>query len=216
MKKQSIFQFYWFGTCMRYLQDASNTMKIHESSHILYNIDEFFKYLTDLELLVTQRATYDLEELREELSSTAKNSTLSTAQASKLREIMHGIRKTLDAEIEGFEAFVVTPKRLDIKKLLDDIPSLLAPDIFELLPDIAKYDLTEAGKCIAFERPTAAAFHLLRGTEATIRHFYDSAVKQDKVSPKLWGNMVDDLRKRKKTKRYSTLYSNLDNIRISY
>ena len=41
-------------------------------------------------------------------------------QSIRLNKIMIDIRKTLDAEMEGFEAYVVTPKRLDVAKLLGD------------------------------------------------------------------------------------------------
>jgi len=58
------------------------------------------------------------------------------------------------------------------------------------LPDETKKDLDQAGKCIAFDVPTAAAFHLLRGTEAVIRQYYDAVVPGPKrASGKMrnWG-----------------------------
>ncbi len=130
---------------------------------------------------------------------------------------MNDIRKTLEVELAGFTAFVVTPKILDTGKLLNNVPSLLRPNVFSDLPEIAQHDLSEAGKCIAFERPTAAAFHLLRGTESVLRNFYCILIHQKRIPPPLmWANMVIDLRKRPKTKMHVTLYNNLDNIRLSY
>ena len=145
-----------------------------------------------------------------------KNSVLSEEQAVELNMICHNLRRTLEAELTTLEAFIVTPKRFDINKLLNDIGSLMSPDIFSELPEIVRYDFTEAGKCIAFGRPTAAAFHLLRGTEAVLRHFYCTLIRRKRVSPLLWGEMTKDLRKRKTTKKHTTLYNNLDNIRLSY
>lgn len=219
MKKQPIAGYYWFGTNVRYLQDATVGTPIKGRGNILENIDRLLANLNALGLQVTRRASayHDLVAFREELEKvTDKDAELSADQSSKLSELMTDIRKTLEAELLGHEAFIVTPKILDTKKLLDNVDSLLAPNIFSALPELTQYDLIEAGKCIAFERPTAAAFHLLRGTEAVLRLFYCTLVCRKRVSPLLWGNMVNDLRNRQKTKKHGTLYNNLDSIRLSY
>jgi hypothetical protein len=77
----------------------------------------------------------------------------------------------------------------------------------------------EAGKCIAFERPTAAAFHLMRATEAVLRAFYFQHVQRNRIQQMLWGPVVQDLRGRRKfggNERFSVLFANLDNIRLSF
>jgi hypothetical protein len=127
---------------------------------------------------------------------------------------MEDIYKTLYAEIIGKTAYVVTEKRIDVEKLLNNIERLFPSGIFGRLPNISRYDLTEAGKCVAFERPTAAAFHLLRGTEAVLRYFYTSRVKR-KRCPLMWGPIVNHLRAQKKPPDI-TLLNNLDNIKNSF
>jgi hypothetical protein len=139
---------------------------------------------------------------------------LNTVEATKLREIMADLRKTLFAEAQGNIAFIVTDKRIDVNKLLFDVQSLLAPTVFAQLPSVAQHDFIEGAKCIAFERSTAAAFHLLRGTEAVLRHFYVSIV-QRKRSPLMWGPMVQSLRQRRNPPD-GVLLDNLDNIRRSF
>jgi len=128
---------------------------------------------------------------------------------------MTDLQRTLQAESAGNVAYFVTDKRLDVDKLLGRPEDLFAPDVFQNLPEIAKYDFTEAGFCIAFERPTAAAFHLLRGTEGVLRTLYCDMVKRDRVEPLLWGPMTDALRKRRKPPAVELL-NNLDNIRRSF
>ena len=217
MKKQLIGTYVWFGTCLRYLQDAQAGAKIKGGSFITANIDRFLNSLIELGLQVTWRAAQELEVFRGQLDTEKdEDAVLSKEQASHLSNLMYDIRKTLDAEIQGFEAFVVTPKIFDTGRLLNNVASLFAPNVFSALPHIAQYDLSEAGKCIAFERPTAAAFHILRSTEEVLRLFYCTLIRQKRVSPLLWGNMVNDLRNRQKTKKHETLYSNLDNIRFSF
>lgn len=217
MKRQSISQYYYFGTCVRYLQDVSAGSLIHGRGFILWNFKEFKVDLERLGFRVTWRVTVRLlQPLINELSKLEKNSKLSEKHKSKLNEMIRQIRVTLEEEIEGIEAFSVTPKRIDVKKLIDDVPSLFAPGIFNILPILARYDFHEAGKCIAFERSTAAAFHILRGTEGFLNHFYCSFIRQKRIKKFMWGPIVEDLRKRPKTKKYETLYNNLDNIRNSY
>src|SRR5207248_2818113 len=142
--------------------------------------------------------------------------SLTKAQAMELNRILIDIRKLLDAELPGFQAYIVTPKRLDVQRLLNDVGGLLSAGTFKKLGLITRTDLEEAGKCIAFERPTAAAFHLLRGTEAVLRQFYYAIVKHGRVSPMLWGSMIIDLRKRNKAKPHQDLVEHLDHIRRSF
>lgn len=61
------------------------------------------------------------------------------------------------------------------------------------LPNVTKLDFDQAGKCIALDVPTAAAFHLLRGTEAVVREYYLRIVPGPKqASPKMrnWGTYI--------------------------
>jgi len=188
---------------------------VHGKNHLLSNMDTFFKTLDKLHLTVTKRAATGLIDYKEELSKNATNHKLTAHEASKVRELMRTLENTFAAEARGHIAFVVTEKRIDVEKLLSDVSSLLVPGVFDSMPEIAKYDFVEAGKCISFERPTAAAFHLLRATESVLRHFYCSIAKQKRVSGLLWKPMVEHLKKRKK-KPPEELLNHLDHIRNSF
>lgn len=224
MDKMTVIYYYDLGTIIRYLQDADTSCLIKGGANVIVNIDALLSKLERFGLSVTARtnAIMRLKDFRkglikasEEEDKDQKN-MLSESQADALEEIISEVRPTLEAEMKGFSVFLITPKRIDVNKLLDDIPSLFPPTIYSAMPKIAQYDFSEAGRCIAFERPTAAAFHILRGTEAVLRNFYCTLIKQRRVNPLLWGPVVSDLRKRNKTKGYVTLYNNLDNIRVSF
>lgn len=221
MKAEPLFQFFFFGTCVRYLQDVVEGMQIHDVGNsylILTNLRKFFEYLEQLNLPVTRRASSSLWKLYLELAKADKDATLTSEQAKTLGNLLTSIRQTLEAEIEGFYVYMISPKRIDVGKLNSDVASLFAPDVFVKLPDIAKYDLTEAGKCIVYERPTAAAFHLMRATEAVLRAFYCRHVRRNRVSL-MWGPMVQSLgiqSKFRASSAYKTLFNNLDNIRFSF
>ncbi len=217
MEKKSINNYFYFGTAVRYLQDTTEGLSIFGEGMVLDNINSCLSNIDSLNLQVTEVASYKLSSFRDKLKIiNDKEAKLSSDQAKELRDICHELRPTLQAELVTHEAFVVTQKRFNVNGLLEDIGSLMSPNVFSSLPDITQYDFSEAGKCIAFERPTAAAFHLLRGTEAVLRMYYCSLIRRNRVSPLLWGDMLRDLRLRTKTKRHVTLYNNLDNIRYSY
>ncbi len=141
---------------------------------------------------------------------------LTDSQSKDLNEKMDKIRSTLEADISGMVAYIPTPKRIDLDALLNDVSQLFSPSVFVLLPDLTQFDFSEAGNCIAFERPTAAAFHMLRATEGTLKWYYTQIVRSRRIDNQMWGNIVADLRKKNLTKKHTALNNNLDNIRESY
>lgn len=216
MQSVPIYKFWQFGTTVRYLQDARSHNPVHGKGAILANIDGLLSRLDELNLRVTKRASTELEEIRSDLSEAAPDAKLTNAQSQKLRDAITNLRRTLEAELKGIFAYTISPKRLDIEKLTDDAASLFSPGVYDSLTDIAQYDLTEAGRCLAFERPTAAAFHLMRATEEVLRGYYCHYVKRDRISPLLWFPMIQSLQSHRKAKANDALHRNLDNIRISF
>lgn len=218
MLKRSIYDYILFGTGFRYLQDAKQGYPLGDlGSRDGFVLDcgrRVLEGLEEFELHVTRRAAGELRTVLKELKEFPKDHKLTADQAKRLKKIIEGIRLTLMAEARGNVAFIATDKRIDVEKLLDDIAGLFAPGTFTKLPDIAQYDFAESGKCIAFERPTAAAFHCLRGTEAVLRHYYCLLVRRGR-SDLQWGPMVASLRRSRKNPP-PVLLSNLDNIRESF
>lgn len=206
-----------FGTGLRYLQDASAGSRVHGETLYIANLVRLFELLDELGLVVTARAAKSLkgQELLEELESKEEGHKLTVAEAKRVKDFARELRTTLMAEASGLDAFIVSEKRMDVEKLLGDVGALFPKNTFEKLPDIAQLDFKEAGKCVAFERSTAAAFHLMRGTEATLREFYVSTVKRNRVDPLNWGPMVKHLRERRSPPA-SSLLDNLDAIRRNF
>lgn len=216
MQSVTLYRYWQFGTGFRYLQDAQEGYQIHGTNVVIGNLESLFKKLEDLDLRVTIRAANDLKKVLDELKETPSDARLTLAQAQKLNRTVKALRQTLEAELKGVNAYVVSPKRLDVERLVTDVASLFAPEVFSSLSEIAQYDLNEAAKCIAFERPTAAAFHLMRATEESLRRYYCHFVRRDRLDPMLWGPMVQALQKHRRAKVNDTLHKNLDNIRVSF
>lgn len=216
MQSKPIWDYILIGTCIRYLQDAQVGQLIHGDGYMISNIEHFLNELEKLGLHVTKRASSDLVDIKNKLKARKEGSTLTTADAGELGKIVTQIRHTFTAETEGIYGYFVTDKRHDVNKLLGRVDLLLKPGVFESLPEISKYDFKEAGICIAFERSTAAAFHILRGTEAVLKLFYKRYFRKSKEN-KTWGEMTNELKNKNRGKKPNTVIINhLDNIRLSF
>jgi hypothetical protein len=172
--------FIYFGTAVRYLQDAREGWSIHGKYQVAGNIDFFFAYLEEFELIVTTRAASALKEFGNRLKKST-NEKLNADQARELRKLMDELRPTLVAEADGKIAHIASERRFPIERLLQGPGHLFAANVFAKLPEIAQADFSEAAKCLAFERSTAAAFHMLRGIESTLRHYYCTKVKRKRT-----------------------------------
>ena len=214
MQSRPILRYIHLGAAFMYLRGVQANTPIHGDGFIIANIGSVFEYLDEFNLPVTKRAANKLKKFGDKLAGTEEGEKLSTTDSQELSRLIEVIRETLWAESGGNIAFIATDKRIDVNKLLTNVRALLAPGIYDALPEIARYDFDEAGKCIAFERPTAAAFHLLRGTEEVLRQFYCAIVKQ-KRAELMWGPMVESLRKRRKSPPVALL-DHLDHIRLNF
>jgi hypothetical protein len=67
-------------------------------------------------------------------------------------------------------------------------------DALAIIEDQAKKDFREAGRCLAFEVPTAAGFHAMRATENVLRQYHAQLTGKtvDRID---WAVCVSDLRK---------------------
>jgi hypothetical protein len=121
---------------------------------------------------------------------------------------------TLAAESGGMKAYIISERRFQVERLVTDVGGLFATGAFEKLPVLSQQDFSEAAKCLAFERATAGAFHMLRGTESMLKHYYCCKVRR-KRADLMWGPMIISMRRF--PKRFpQPLLNHLDHIRSSF
>lgn len=93
-------------------------------------------------------------------------------------------RVALLAEIGALQSYFVTQKRgYDTLTLINWGENVFPNELTAKVPE-ALFDAREAGRCLAFERPTAAGFHIFRATESVIRKYY-AQVTGGKAPPKI-------------------------------
>lgn len=109
--------------------------------------------------------------------------SLGNYEANELNRQFNLFKTVLLAELETLNANFVTQKRgYDTATLIEAAENIFPPELPARVPE-AVFDIQEAGKCIAFELPTAAGFHLHRANEAILHRYYD-AVTGGKERPK--------------------------------
>lgn len=218
MIKRAISTYIHLGTVIRFLQDAKSSHSIHKDGWILENIEKLFEHLDNFNLKITKNtdSSAELRKLESELKKRPLDETLNEEDVQKISGIAGRIKETLYAEADSSIVYIITEKRWDTDKLLNNISGILAPHVFENLMPLAKKDIEESAKCITFNLPTASAFHALRATEETLRNFYKNKVKKGRVKSNLWGDIIFDMRKRPSLKKYKILLDSLDNIRTNY
>ena len=93
---------------------------------------------------------------------------------------------------------------------------LFGGNVYDDLPTVAQIDLSESCRCLAFESPTAAAFHMLRATEAALKELYLCYVKTRRLPKPMWAAMVTALEQRSRGRPPKHLLEALDHIRNAY
>jgi hypothetical protein len=119
---------------------------------------------------------------------------ISFIEAWEIREAAKEFETVLRTECQMMDTYFVSKKgTYSTKDLVENAHFHIPEPTRRGLPDQTKADFDQAGKCLAFDVPTAAAFHLLRGTEAVIRQYYELAVPGTKqAAPKMrnWGTYI--------------------------
>ena len=95
--------------------------------------------------------------------SSAGLSALPESMNAKVRDEAVSFETVLNAELAKLDCFV--PSKLaiyDMSAIIGEAESVFSSDVREILSPQALKDFSQAGRCLAFELPTAAAFHLLR------------------------------------------------------
>lgn len=217
MKEQSFYKYYAFGYNYYLLRNENEKIKYFGSvNSLIQRIEDFLESLDDLELQVTKKIASDFSSILVEAHKKEKTDIVDKIMADRISKIIERLDPTLDAEMQLKSAYVLTEKMYSLDNLLKTPQNLFATNVFLQLSSIAQYDLKEGLKCIAFSRPTAAAFHCLRATEETIKQLYFTCIKQKRLKHLTWFPMIDALRKKKQKPISKEMFEHLDMIRDNF
>lgn len=228
MEARSLDGYIDLGGELRFLIHAREGTSVHGDGYVLTNLKAVIKSCTDLGLHVSRRVAeqqfheflteWDTDDEENDAggedTSDAATLKLDLEEGRKVSRAALTVEAAAVAEASGMLVYVAREQRFASDKLLHDVGFLMAPGVFESLPAIAQSDFSEAGRCIAYEVATAAAFHLMRGTEDVLRWFHKSVIKRGGKAT-MWGPIVNELRARRNPPP-KTLLDNLDNLRSNF
>lgn len=173
MEQTSIYKFY-------ILAQLLNKFKSDEvPTHIeLFNrLTNFFDFVDELNLKVTKSAITlsSLKKYYKILDEESKIHSKSLVDNTTLKKINLQIEKiitTFEAEIFNKNTYVVSEKKIPLTHLLEDITLLFEnSDVILKAPFDVQFHVVESSYCLAFNRFTASAFHILLATEEYVRFF---------------------------------------------
>src|SRR6185369_3525663 len=102
------------------------------------------------------------------------------------------------AELQLADAYVVSSKGTysTAGLIFSADAGFIGDDVQAGLPETARDEIRQWGRCFAFELPTAAGFHIMRATEIVILEYLEKVSgKPVKVSPRTWNAYIKALEK---------------------
>ncbi len=195
MKETNLNVFYRFGEA---LENLGSQVRAGMELGQLYA----YLVLTEEWVLAFLKETEELMPMLKE-TRISTNSLLVNIQATKQATIGHWVRKITPAQVsallngkeemeKNFErehrnlcVFTVTRKAIyDTRALVERPEDMFPENLHAILGEQMLSDLKQAGRCLAFEIPTACAFHICRGTEAVMIKYLELLMKTPWPYPK--------------------------------
>jgi hypothetical protein len=103
----------------------------------------------------------------------------------------------LESQLNELKIYLVNQTEwYSVTTLVEKGEDLIPSQVQSVLSDYAKSEMHQAGKCIAFNLPSAAGFHIIRALEDVVRSYYDAATG-GKARPKneSMGPLISELEK---------------------
>jgi hypothetical protein len=146
----------------------------------LYSQTLYAPYLRSSTALATELSGL----LKSQMSKQDQDRILTQFTLWQIRDAYGRFKIVLLAELGVMHSYFVTQKGgFDTFSLLAFGENLFPSELALKVPE-ATFDAREAGKCLAYELPTACGFHVFRATESVLRKYY-MQVTGSTVGPKV-------------------------------
>lgn len=185
MKAIDQFEFYQLGYHIHALDSIQDGATVQECLFDLYTAGNWLDHLVSdqlVELVVARGAAAKLLWMIRKVvpGGQAPFPDLNTKLEDFGRFYVHHLKEALRefetvfaAELRVMPSYLVRRKGIyQTDMLIEHAEQAFTAEARKLLPDQAAKDFREAGRCIAFELPTAAAFHVMRVTESVLREYH--------------------------------------------
>lgn len=210
LKETNISVFYQLGAAIKDLADLHAGMDTAEQVLKLVGPAEWLQYfLSETDATDAESEPVPMPDSR--MSAKLLLDTINILSASVRTEVQRPLslerlrliwmlrdrfEKDFERERQNIQVFTILPKGIyDTRALIENAEKKFSRKVLRVLPfPQAIYDLQQAGRCLAFEIPTACAFHTCRATEAIMLRYYELlAGKQWPFAKRDWKIYVEQL-----------------------
>jgi hypothetical protein len=208
MQRVNCYSFYQLGTVLHPLADIKAGVKVKDVLMPLWIARAWLTYFLQDQLVpVTICKTKGSEILASinhvipvDLSAMSPESGEAELAYPDLYTITNGVKEfevLLNAELPGLDVYSVSSKGIySTPLLIDHADDAFPEDIKQSLSKEIRDDVCQAGRCLAFDLPTAAGFHILRAMESVLREYYRLIVGKFPRA-RNWGAYIEHLKKHK-------------------
>jgi len=121
---------------------------------------------------------------------------LQESDSSILKSALSELEIVLRAEIRHVDAYLASQVGIySTSDLIERADEFFSEELRNVIASSARDDIRQAGKCLAFDLPDAAAFHILKATEEVMRQFAQVlAGKELPRTSRNWGEYIRCLR----------------------
>ena len=191
MQLVNVHYFYAFSKTLQQLANVPANTTIMENFSTFYSAENALRDFMANDLLPPQASREKCGQLADLLRTYSESAFSEPPRTEPLNEYdiaaIANAMKEFEAVLEGEyrikTVFAVSKKALySLEQLVFRGDEMVTESVHNLMPGM-KNDLKDAGRCIAFEVPTAAAFHLFRAAEAGVKS-YILAVRGTPVTDK--------------------------------
>lgn len=180
MDKVNTYAFYELGSALdalRQLKEGSDRSDLVLNAWMAEQAIE--KFLLESHNVVLKLSKQSAEKLRDQCASIGTDSQdfekpISRGDLVALNHALTEFDAIFSNETQGLDVFSIQQKQAySMTTLIESGEEVLPESIRFWLDEFTINEIREATKCIAFDLPTAAGFHMLRGLESTLRDYYD-------------------------------------------
>jgi hypothetical protein len=132
-----------------------------------------------------------------------------------VRKAAREFETVLRAELQSMDTYFISQKGSHkTRDLIENARIAIPESVRNDMTEQGQLDFDQGGKCLVFDIPTAAGFHLLRSTESVLRQYYKAVTgKEPKSQMRNWGAYLKNLRAQGAADRVTYI---LEHIRVTY
>lgn len=206
MLRISSYYFYQVGAAIRPLKELDYKSSNRTARQILYSGKNWLEDVLGQAGLRLKTSNPKGQELLKAVNDLlgqidakqdALDEELGFFDAFYIRSIAQEYETQLSAELQFSDLYLVTRKGgFDTTELAERGESIFPSNLPTKVPE-AILDARQAARCLAFELPTAAGFHLHRANEAVLHRYYDVVTNgQQRPANRSIGSYIHELNKK--------------------